>query len=52
MLLDLASRPVAGDSLVGVLRFRSGREVSLRAEVHGLTELEDAVNAGSPRSAG
>ena len=43
MLLDLARRPVAGDSLRGVLRFRSGREVSLRAEVHGLTELEDAV---------
>ena len=31
MLLDLARRPVAGDSLTGVLRFRSGREVSLRA---------------------
>ena len=43
MLLDLARRPVAGDSLRGVLRFRSGREVSLRAEVHGLTELEDVV---------
>lgn len=43
MLLDLARRPVAGDSLRGVLRFRSGREVSLRAEVHGLTELEDIV---------
>lgn len=43
MLRDLARRPVAGDSLRGVLRFRSGREVSLRAEVHGLTELEDVV---------
>lgn len=52
MLLDLASRPVAGDLLTGVLRFRSGREVSLRAVVHGLTELEDAVHAGNPRSAG
>ena len=52
MLLDLASRPVAGDSLTGVLRFRSGREVSLRAVVHGLTDLEDAVNQGGRRSAG
>ena len=48
MLLDLASRPVAGDSLVGVLRFRSGREVALRAVVHGLTDLEEIVG----RSAG
>lgn len=52
MLLDLARRPVAGDSIVGVLRFRSGREISLRAEVHGLTDLEDIVNDASRRSAG
>ena len=52
MLLDLAHRPVAGDSLRGVLRFRSGREVSLRAEVHGLTDLEDVVNDATRRSAG
>ena len=52
MLLDLARRPVAGDSLTGVLRFRSGREVSLRAEVHGLTELEDVIHESTRRSAG
>lgn len=52
MLLDLARRPVAGDSLRGVLRFRSGREVSLRAEVHGLTELEDVIHQSTRRSAG
>lgn len=52
MLLDLAHRPVAGDSLRGVLRFRSGREVSLRAEVHGLTELEDVVQESIRRNAG
>ena len=52
MLLDLARRPVAGDSLRGVLRFRSGREVSLRAEVHGLTELEDIVRESTRRGAG
>ena len=52
MLLDLARRPVAGDSLKGVLRFRSGREVSLRAEVHGLTDLERVVNNGVSRSGG
>ena len=52
MLLDLARRPVAGDSLRGVLRFRSGREVSLRAEVHGLTELEDILHETTRRSAG
>ena len=52
MLLDLARRPVAGDSLVGVLRFRSGREVSLRAEVYGLTDLERVVTNGMGRSAG
>lgn len=51
MLLDLAHRPVAGDSLKGVLRFRSGREVSLRAEVHGLTDLERVVNNGTRRNA-
>ena len=52
MLRDLARRPVAGDSLRGVLRFRSGREVSLRAEVHGLTELEDVFHESTRRSAG
>ena len=52
MLLDLAHRPVPGDSLVGVLRFRSGREVSLRAEVRGLTDLEDVVHDATRRSAG
>ena len=52
MLLDLAHRPVAGDSLRGVLRFRSGREISLRAEVYGLTDLEDVVNDAARRSAG
>ena len=52
MLLDLAHRPVAGDSLKGVLRFRSGREVSLRAKVHGLTDLERVVGSGIGRSAG
>ena len=52
MLLDLARRPVAGDTLVGVLRFRSGREVSLRAAVHGLTDLEQVVTNGGGRSAG
>ena len=52
MLLDLARRPLAGDSLKGVLRFRSGREISLRAEVRGLTELEDVVREGARRNAG
>lgn len=52
MLLDLARRPVAGDSLRGVLRFRSGRELSLRAEVRGLTELEDIVHESTRRNAG
>ena len=52
MLLDLARRPVPGDSLVGVLRFRSGREVSLRAEVRGLTELQDVVAFGTRLNAG
>lgn len=52
MLLDLARRPVAGDSLRGVLRFRSGRAISLRAEVRGLTELEDIVHESTWRSAG
>ena len=52
MLFDLSSRPVAGDSLVGVLRFRSGREVSLRAVVRGLTELEEVVPDGARRSDG
>ena len=52
MLLDLYRRPVAGDSLVGVLRFRSGREVSLRVEVRGLTDLEDAVTFSTRLNAG
>ena len=52
MLLGLARRLMAGDSLRGVLRFRSGRRVSLRAEVHGLTELEDVVRESTRRSAG
>lgn len=52
MLLDLARRPVAGDSLTGVLRFRSGREISLRAEVQGLTELEGILHESTRRSAG
>lgn len=52
MLLDLAHRPVAGDSLVGVLRLRSGREISLRARVHGLTDLERVIDNGTRRSAG
>ncbi len=52
MLLDLSQRPLAGDSLVGVLRFRSGREVSLRAEVRGLTDLEDVVTSSTRLNAG
>ena len=52
MLLDLDRRPVAGDTLAGVLRFRSGREVTLRARVEGLTHLEDAVHNPAGRSAG
>ena len=52
MLLDLARRPAAGDSISGVLRFRSGREVSLRAEVRGLTDLEDVVAFGTRLNAG
>ena len=52
MLFDLAHRPVAGDSLRGVLRFRSGRAISLRAKVHGLTDLERVVNNGTRRNTG
>lgn len=52
MLQDLVWRPVAGDSISGVLRFRSGREVSLRAEVRGLADLEDVVAFSTRLNAG
>ncbi len=52
MLLGLAGRPAASDSLTGTLRFRSGREVSLRAVVRELTDLETLVQGGGGRSAG